>query len=66
MSHIWQIIQGWWKFLFFKRSELAKERLKICFQCPFRKIVFCGVCGCELHAKAELEDEECPKGYWIK
>lgn len=58
------IIKGWLKFLFAKRSQMAKDRLVICFECAHRKGIFCGLCGCELHAKAEVEEEECPKGYW--
>lgn len=32
--------------------------------CKFRKGYFCGECWCEIHAKAEIEEEECPKGLW--
>lgn len=58
------ICQGWYRFLFGKRSEMAQNRLSICMQCRERKGYFCGVCWCELHAKAEVKDEACPKGYW--
>lgn len=61
---ILNILKGWYRFLFAKRSQMAKDRLTICFQCTQRKGIFCGVCGCELHAKAEVEQEECPKGLW--
>lgn len=52
--------------MFTKRSQMAKDRLSICFQCTQRRGIFCGVCGCELHAKAEVEEDECPMGYWLK
>lgn len=58
------IIKGWLRFLFSKRSRMANRRLKICGECPFKRGIFCGECWCELHAKASLEEEECPKGFW--
>jgi hypothetical protein len=61
---ILNIIKGWFLFLFAKRTEQAKERIIICLDCKFRKGYFCGVCGCEIHAKSMLEEEECPKGFW--
>lgn len=39
---------------------MAKYRLQFCFDCELRRGVFCGECGCELHAKSEIEDEKCP------
>lgn len=61
---LYYILKGWFRFLFAKRSQMAKDRLQICFQCTQRRGVFCGACGCELHAKAEVDEEECPKGLW--
>lgn len=55
---------GWWRFLFAKRSEMAKKRVFLCKGCQFKKGYFCSVCWCEIHAKAEVEDEKCPMGYW--
>lgn len=43
---------------------MADQRLKICLECPFRAGIFCRECGCELHAKAEIPEEYCPKGKW--
>jgi len=60
------IIKGWLRFLFSKRTQMASDRIKICLDCPFRKGYFCGVCFCELHAKASVEEEECPKDKWPK
>ena len=56
---------GWYRYLFAKRSEKAQLRIDICGVCQFKKGRFCGVCFCELHAKAE-SDDDCPKGYWPK
>ena len=67
MKKLLAIIKGWYRFLFRKKSQMAKIRLSICNDCKFRKGRFCGVCWCELDALAELsEDEggECKKGYW--
>lgn len=43
---------------------MADQRLKICQRCIYRKGFMCGECFCELHAKAEIEEEYCPKGKW--
>lgn len=51
--------------MFRPASPMAKERLKICETCDERRGRFCGFCFCELDAKAEIEDEECPKNYWL-
>lgn len=64
MRKLYNVLKGWFIFIFYKRSELANQRLKICFRCPYRFAVVCEICGCELHAKASLDDEECPKGFW--
>lgn len=64
MRKLFNIAKGWYLFLFAKRSRMAKERLEICLKCPFRKGYFCGECWCELHAKAEIDTEECPKNFW--
>lgn len=61
------IIKGWYRFLFRKKSAMARARLAICLPCEFRRGRFCSVCWCELDAKAELnkdEDEGCPKNKW--
>ena len=60
MRKIYNIAKGWFIFLFYKRSEMSKSRLKICAKCELRQWYFCGECGCELHAKSEVEDEKCP------
>lgn len=64
MRKLKNIITGWYRFLFKKRSIMANQRLNICLTCKYRKGIFCSECGCELHAKAEAPDEHCPKGKW--
>lgn len=54
------IIKGWFLYLFYPKSMMAKKRLLLCHACKLRKGYFCGVCGCVLVAKAELEEEHCP------
>lgn len=63
-KRIKNILVGWFRFLFRPKSEMAKARLQICLPCPYRKGRFCGECWCELDAKAEIQEEECPKGNW--
>ena len=58
------ILRGWFKYLFFKPSELGKTRLNHCKVCQSRKGYFCGECGCVLVAKVEEETEECPLNKW--
>lgn len=60
----WRILKGWFRFMFAKRSHMADKRLAICWECPYRRWHFCGKCGCELHAKAEIEEEKCPLNFW--
>lgn len=58
------IFTGWFLVLIFWDSQQAKERRAICQDCPYRKGMFCGECGCHLKAKSQIEEEECPKGFW--
>ena len=57
--NLFNIIKGWYRFLFKKRSEMAIDRLKVCKSCDLRKGRFCSVCWCELDAKAEVREEDC-------
>jgi len=66
MKKLYNIFKGWYKFIFKKRSQMAKDRLLVCSICPIRYKSLCTACGCEIHAKAEVEEEECPRGYWLK
>ncbi len=62
------IIIGWYRKLFHKNNELAKKRLAICDKCPHKmkagKSSWCDICGCELDAKARVEEEICHDGRW--
>lgn len=43
-----------------------KERIDICRKCDQLNpiLVQCKVCGCLLHLKARMQDQDCPKGKW--
>jgi hypothetical protein len=47
-------------------GELAKERIKVCEECPeFRKMSRqCNSCGCFLDLKTKLLDASCPQNKW--
>ncbi len=46
------------------------ERIAICRVCKFKnwknnnKRLWCKLCGCFVPAKARIEKEKCPKGFW--
>jgi hypothetical protein len=48
------------------KEELQKERLAICFECPFlnKLTVSCTKCGCFMKLKTKLEAATCPVGKW--
>ncbi len=52
------IILGWYRFLFKKKSPRAIDRLSMCSICELKKGRVCGVCGCNLDAMAELDQNE--------
>lgn len=60
MIKLYRIIKGWMIFLFRPKSQMAIARLDACLKCPHRRGRFCGICWCELDAKAEIEEEHCP------
>lgn len=64
MKKLTLIILGWYTFLFGKRTVMSRARLDICMQCKNRKGYFCGICFCELHAKASIAQESCPIKKW--
>lgn len=45
-------------------KDLAEARLKICDICPRRVKNKCGVCGCQLEAKAKDPNSTCPIKRW--
>lgn len=47
-------------------TEVAKERLAICLQCPelIKLTKQCKKCGCLMEAKTKLPNAYCPLGKW--
>jgi len=42
-------------------EELSARRVRICRNCPnLMGGMVCAICGCEVHAKTRLPEEECP------
>lgn len=64
MKKLTSILIGWWFWITNRNNTMAKERLKICAVCKFRRVFLCGECGCVLQAKARLPEEKCPKDKW--
>lgn len=68
IKKISNIIIGWYRKLFNKKSELAMKRLNICKTCPYKiricKQDICDLCGCVLDAKVRVEDEQCYDNRW--
>lgn len=58
------IISGFWLWITNRNNTLSLNRMNKCIDCPFRKGLTCGECGCVLQAKTRLPEEECPKGFW--
>ena len=61
-----EILSGF-KNLIFKDEVIEKTaevRLKHCFECPHKKPLRCGKCGCLLSAKIRSETTKCPIGKW--
>jgi hypothetical protein len=43
-----------------QNEELSQKRMRICSNCPhLRGGLVCGECGCEMHAKTRLPEEQC-------
>lgn len=64
MRKIRNILLGWWYMITNHNDRMARERLKVCVKCPYRKGLFCSECGCVLNAKARIDQEDCPKKLW--
>lgn len=49
-----------------KDDSYAKERLKICMECPrlFKPTTQCKECGCFMRIKTRLKSATCPIGKW--
>jgi len=46
-----------------KVEQFAEVKLRICYECPFRKDLRCGKCGCFIAAKTR-SSSKCPEGKW--
>lgn len=52
------------------KYERTDERIQICRECEFNywknnnRRLWCKLCGCFVPAKARVENEKCPKGFW--
>lgn len=68
MMKIKNIILGWYRKLTGKNYGFAANRQKICSMCSYREkftgMYWCSLCGCEIIAKSEVEDEICLDGRW--
>lgn len=68
MGKLQEIIDGWKNFTF-KNSEieaLAKDRARICVNCPQLKqnVNACKICGCYIPAKVRSIKSKCPLKKW--
>lgn len=47
-------------------DSVQKERLKICFECPYfvKKSSRCNQCGCYMKVKTKFSAAECPIQKW--
>ena len=52
--------------LMLSEAELARERLKVCQECPsFKKLTRqCALCSCFMDLKTKLLDASCPIAKW--
>ena len=60
------ILAGW-RNVVVKNPEierLARARGAICLECPHRKRIVCGKCGCPLKAKLRAPEATCPDNRW--
>lgn len=58
------IIKAWYFVARRYDPPYAKPRREICNKCEFKKWGVCIKCGCPIHAKPRIKDEECPLGKW--
>lgn len=47
-------------------TDKLERRLSVCSLCEHRNNANCGVCGCNVAAKASWNDSECPLGKWAE
>ena len=63
------IIIGWYRKIFKKKSELSNKRIQICNKCSHnirltKNIHICDLCGCEIVAKSLVKSEKCLNDKW--
>ncbi len=63
------IVVGWYYVFVGKNHKLLQERMKVCNNCIekiriTKSVYMCNICGCFLHAKNRVKDEECPLKKW--
>ena len=62
------ILNGWKNVMIVDPEVeiLAQERGQACLQCPYKKAITCGMCGCPLKAKLRAVDATCPDNRWLQ
>jgi hypothetical protein len=58
-----EILKAYYKWFFYKKTNLEIKRLSICKKCPNRTGFICSLCGCVIYAKARSK-YDCPAGKW--
>ena len=73
MARIRYILSGFFNLLFRRNRKEKLWRMNVCYGCPDRKGMFCGICHCFLPSKCSatyLKDQSgksiggCPRGRW--
>ena len=44
--------------------DVVEQRRATCNICPERAGPVCGVCGCIVKLKTQIDNETCPRGRW--
>ena len=62
------IAKGYTALAIGKKYEFTDSRVRTCQRCEenywIGRTLWCSVCKCLIPAKARVEEEDCPKGYW--
>lgn len=59
-----RIAEGLTKAILQQHTTVSTKRMGICNNCPNKKGVACGICGCILSAKTKVLEEACPENRW--
>lgn len=59
-----EIINGYYHLLFSNKEQYQIDRLRICKECPMKKGLLCGECGCLIVAKTASKISHCPLQKW--